>query len=227
MPSLDEASGVIHLIDTKAIEEDFRASPQIANQELNRASQGIGGAFGRRFTAERLSGEPGITVKRRGRRSSGGPGQPSIPRKMRAAGFKATIQGRKEIDGKRLIIATRSPSLLTHELGLTIRSKSPLGMAIPFSKRRKLPPQEEAKRKTEVRRRGNLLVLFETSGLRQGMGVAFYKRSVTEKARLGFLSTWDASLKDILERLGTAVGRVVRRLGHAPVADPGAGGGEG
>src|ERR1041385_7653367 len=86
MPSLDEASGVIHLIDTKAIEEDFRASPQIANQELNRASQGIGGASVPEARASRASrgrcGPPASRPRSRGERRSTGSDSSSPPDRL-------------------------------------------------------------------------------------------------------------------------------------------------
>lgn len=186
-------------VNSQRLERFLSRVPDFYNSELNRAFSSTIGAFTRKFTKERLSGGAGITVRRRIRRrkktgekaaprSRKNPGQPFVPVKARAAGFKASLSGLDSIAKKRGEFRTSNPVMLAHELGATIRPKRGRYLTISINKKR-LKKDRRFKRGTIVAR----------------------VRQVRLKPRLGFDKTWRSFLPEAQQRLAKARDRATQR----------------
>jgi hypothetical protein len=188
MPSPD-----VHcLVNSKEVADWIGAIPRVINSTLNRASRKVGGEFGKTFTRARL-GPGGIRINRKARRerSKG----PRLPATMRAAGFKSEMTGTNAINGKRMRIRTRSRAMYMHEVGGTISSQRPLGMAIPLSGAKKQTWRQEQGTRAVAVRHGTRVFLGVVTNIGGQTGfatVAHFRKSVTMKARLGFINSFTA-----------------------------------
>lgn len=104
--------------------------PQIHNQEKNRALESYAKDFARHMVREVFN----VKGRHRVARSTtkGGPPAPGnqptakvqIAKKMRVAGFRATLSGRQKPTLKRLEFATKNPILLARETGAVARPET-------------------------------------------------------------------------------------------------------
>lgn len=99
-----------------------REIPRAFATEMNRGYRRVASEFMKEFVRRQL--RPGIYgVRRRVRKPRTAPGQPSLPAKAYAAGFRASIRGTTRLERKSLSIQTRNPLLTIREFGGVIRPR--------------------------------------------------------------------------------------------------------
>jgi hypothetical protein len=108
--------------EDKAVRALFKEFPKIANQECNKYYKKVISEFAKEFTKRRLK-RPIFNVKRKLKKKPTPKGQPPIPAKAKAAGFKGVMGGINKIDKKWARFYTGNPLLLIREYGGTIVPK--------------------------------------------------------------------------------------------------------
>jgi len=211
MPSPD----VIFTLKDEEVRKALAEMPKAFNAALNRAARGISGAFGRKFTSERLSV---LKIRRKAGKSSGGAATPFLPAKMRAAGFRARLDGLGAINGKRLRIGTRSPILFAHETGAVIRARGGGMLKIRMLRNWKRTTAEERRPGPEgkgafvLRRRGKVFLAVKKNG--KLILIATLVRQVRIPKDLGFINSWSKFAPEIVSRLDKALLSTMKRLGR-------------
>lgn len=209
---------------SRLVEDTLIDCPRHLNQNLNRQSRSATSEFGRKFTAERL-GPGGIEVHRRGQFKRPAKGQPSLPIKMRRAGFYARLRGEQKIDGKKFRIATRNPAMVSHELGLTVRADRGGFLPVPLRDQPEGISPRQREQAIVLRLMGHNPILVVKLDNGDFVAIAVLVKQVKMKARLGFLRTWSAYESGQLPgRLDKAIVDTLKRAGIEP--PPGEGGSE-
>lgn len=178
--------------ETAGVEALLRASPKIANAELNSGMRLGLGAFMRKFSREQLTGSRGIRVRRSISGKSRGPVK--LPKAARAIGFAAGLRHPESIDRKAAYARNSNPVFKAHQDGKVIRPKrrsylyvrvtTPAGRSkIKGAEKRKLP-----------------FVIRVTKEIRVKKRLRF-----TESFRAWARSVWP-------ERLVKVADRIVRRI---------------
>lgn len=216
MPSPD----VIFTLKDEEVRKALAEMPKAFNSALNRAARGISGAFGRKFTRERLS-----ILKLRRKAGKAPAGAPFLPAKMRAAGFRARLDGLGAINGKRLSIRTRSPVLVAHELGAVIRAGDGGKLRIRIARNWRQTNREERKNAFVVRRRGKAILAVKRDG--KLFPIATLVSQVKVPKDLGFIDSWSAFAPEIVKRLDKAMLDTMKRLGRGGDAAAAVEGGDG
>lgn len=160
---------------------------------------GVGGGVFLRAFAPQLKG-PGIEMKRPGRSKK--IGRVSNPAVTRAAGFRGSVKGLRQIQGKRLVIRTSNPMMVAHEKGAVIRPKKPglFGRLLGLGA-------------------GGLAIKVRTAEQAARAGIAwpgqpfsFPRQVVRIKAKLGFERTWDATLPQVIDVIAKGPDRAIDRV---------------
>lgn len=218
MPSDD----IIALVKDDRVGETLRQFAPYLNASVNRQGRSAVSEFGRRFTAARLV-KGGVEIRKRGALKAREKGQPSLPAKMRRAGFKARLAHEERLEGKKFIIRTRNPAMIAHQLGLLIRAGTGKGrrkwLTVPFSDQPKGISPEQIKNAFVVQLKGHAAILAVKTSSGDIVGIAALVKQVQMKARLQFLETWDGySAGPLLGRLDKAVLDTLKRAGFDPPA---------
>lgn len=198
------------------MEDTLIDSPKHLNANLNRQSRSATSEFGRQFTAERL-GPGGIEIHRRGQFKKPAKGQPSLPIKMRRAGFVARLRGEQKIDRKRLRISTRNPAMVSHELGLTVRADRGGFLPVPLKDQPEGISPRQREQAIVLRLLGHNPILVVKLDNGDFVAIAVLVKQVKMKARLGFIRTWLGYEGSKLPgRLDKAVTDTLKRAGIQP-----------
>lgn len=220
---------LVTVVQSEAVQRALSEFPKQVNAEMNKAFRASGTLFSRAFTRNQLSGGSGIKINRRARKAAGGKDKPSLPAKMRAAGFRGAMTGLGDLDSKRMIIRSRSPVLATHETGGVISSKkSRLGLAIRMKGFFEIP--REKRFFVRAWGKGGKVGLYAPAKTNENLltasdwrQIAHYKPSVTMKPRLRLYEAWSAFAPAAHARCEKGIGNVIRRFGLGVTIGPGPG----
>lgn len=185
-----------------------RRFPRLMNQELNKSFKFSTSKYAKEVSRGQLSTKGIFKVKRRGSFKSKSKGGPSLPVKMRKAGFVSELTGRNNLrQRKHARIHTGNPLIVIRERGGAIKPKKAGGFLFihgEFKGRGAKAKREALFKKRNPR--GN------RSFTRSGSPITAKVRSIYQRPIFGFEAGWRRRKRRVLTEQRRASREVVRRV---------------